>query len=104
MTIIPFVGDWAVYNGSSWDKVDNTDAVASVNEKTGNVVLDGTDLQVGNGDATTIEQRFVNIDDELDNRYTKDEVDLPLSVEGGGGGGDVLDVIETFKRKWAQSL
>ena len=29
------VGDWAVYNGVSWDKVDNTDAVASVNGKLG---------------------------------------------------------------------
>ena len=24
------VGDWAVYNGSTFDKVDNTDAVSSV--------------------------------------------------------------------------
>ena len=31
------VGDWAVYNGSSWDKVDNTDAVTLVNGQTGSV-------------------------------------------------------------------
>jgi hypothetical protein len=33
------VGDWAVYNGTVWQKVDNTDAVTSVNGLTGAVVL-----------------------------------------------------------------
>lgn len=31
------VGDWAIYNGTSWDKVDNTDAVTSVNNRIGDV-------------------------------------------------------------------
>ncbi len=38
------VGDWAVYNGSVWQKVDNTDAVTSVNGYTGTVVLSYTDV------------------------------------------------------------
>ena len=33
------VGDWAIYNGTAWDKVDNTDAVSSVNGFTGAVNL-----------------------------------------------------------------
>jgi len=33
------VGDWAVFNGSVWQKIDNTDAVQSVNGQTGVVVL-----------------------------------------------------------------
>lgn len=33
------VGDWAIFNGTTWDKVDNTDAVSSVNSLTGAVVL-----------------------------------------------------------------
>ena len=33
------VGDWAIFNGSTWDKVDNTDAVSSVNGFTGAVSL-----------------------------------------------------------------
>jgi hypothetical protein len=33
------VGDWAVYNGTVWQKVDNTEAVTSVNGQTGAVVL-----------------------------------------------------------------
>ena len=33
------IGDWAVFNGTVWQKVDNTDAVTSVNGQTGTVVL-----------------------------------------------------------------
>jgi len=38
------VGDWAIYNGSAWEKVDNTDAVVSVNGYTGAVVLTSSDV------------------------------------------------------------
>jgi hypothetical protein len=33
------VGDWAIYNGTAWDKVDNSDSVSSVNGQTGAVSL-----------------------------------------------------------------
>jgi hypothetical protein len=33
------IGDWAIFNGSIWQKVDNTDAVTSVNGQVGTVVL-----------------------------------------------------------------
>ena len=38
------VKDWAVYNGATWDKVDNTDAVVSVAGKTGIVALASADI------------------------------------------------------------
>jgi hypothetical protein len=38
------IGDWAVFNGSIWQKVDNTDAVTSVNGYTGTVVLTQPDI------------------------------------------------------------
>lgn len=38
------VGDWAIFNGSVWQKVDNTDAVVSVNGYTGAVVLTAADV------------------------------------------------------------
>jgi predicted heme/steroid binding protein len=38
------IGDWAIFNGSTWDKVDNTDAVVSVNGYTGVVVLTYADV------------------------------------------------------------
>lgn len=33
------IGDWCIYNGTVWEKVDNTDAVTSVNGAIGTVVL-----------------------------------------------------------------
>jgi hypothetical protein len=33
------IGDWAVFNGTVWQKVDNTESVTSVNGQTGAVVL-----------------------------------------------------------------
>ena len=38
------VGDWAVYNGTVWQKVDNTETVTSVNGQTGAVVLTQSDI------------------------------------------------------------
>lgn len=37
-------GDWAIFNGTSWQKIDNTDAVSSVNGQTGVVVLSAGDV------------------------------------------------------------
>jgi hypothetical protein len=41
------LGDWAIYNGTTWEKVDNTDAVISVNGFVGAVVLTTTDVAEG---------------------------------------------------------
>ena len=38
------VNDWAIFNGSVWEKVDNTDLVVSVNGQTGIVVLDAANV------------------------------------------------------------
>ena len=35
------IGDWAIYNGTTWDKIDNSDKVSSVDGKTGAVDLTG---------------------------------------------------------------
>ena len=45
------VGDWAIFGTATWQKIDNTDAVTSVNGYTGTVVLSYTD--VGASPATT---------------------------------------------------
>ena len=39
------VGDWIISNGSTWNKVDNTDAVSSVFGRTGNVTAQESDYQ-----------------------------------------------------------
>jgi hypothetical protein len=37
-------GDWAIFNGSAWEKVDNTDLVTSVAGRTGAITLSNTDI------------------------------------------------------------
>ena len=44
------VGDWAWFDGTDWDVIPNTDAVSSVNGKTGAVVLSKSDIGLGNVD------------------------------------------------------
>ena len=41
------VGDWAIFHGGVWQKVDNTDAVISVNGYTGAVSLVSSDIPEG---------------------------------------------------------
>lgn len=41
------VGDWAIYDGTAWQKVDNTDAVSSVNGQTGAVSLTTDNIPEG---------------------------------------------------------
>lgn len=41
-------GDWIVYNGTYWDKIDNTDRVTSVAGKVGNVTLTPADVGLQN--------------------------------------------------------
>jgi len=38
------IGDWAIFNGSFWQKIDQTNLVTSVAGRTGNVVLANTDI------------------------------------------------------------
>ena len=47
------VGDWLISTGSSWTKVDNTDAVSSVAGRTGVVVLTKSDVDLANADNTS---------------------------------------------------
>jgi hypothetical protein len=47
------IGDWAIFNGTVWQKVDNTDAVTSVNGFTGTVVLTTTNIAEGTNEYFT---------------------------------------------------
>lgn len=58
-------GDWLVSNGTSWDKVDNTDAVASVFGRIGNILAAASDYDASQVDNdSTVTGTFV--DDALD--------------------------------------
>lgn len=60
------IGDWLVYNGTSWDKIDNSDKVSSVAGKTGVVTLveaDITDMHAKNAD-TQLDNGEVEVDSD----------------------------------------
>ena len=48
------VGDWLISIGTSWGKIDNTDAVVSVNGKYGEVTLYGSDIAMSSSDSTKL--------------------------------------------------
>lgn len=48
------VGDWAIYNGSVWYKLDNSNFVLSVNGYTGDVVLAKSDVGLGDVENTAL--------------------------------------------------
>jgi sugar lactone lactonase YvrE len=47
------IGDWAIFNGTVWQKVDNTDSVTSVNGLVGTVVLTTTNIAEGTNEYFT---------------------------------------------------
>jgi len=65
------LGDWAIYNGTAWEKVDNTDAVISVNGLTGIINL------------TT-----ANISDSTNKRYVTDADLVDIGNLSGTNTGD----------------
>lgn len=66
------LGDWIIFNGTTWQKVDNTDAVISVNGYTGAITLTTDDI----GDTAT-------------NRFTNDTDITRLANTSGTNTGDV---------------
>lgn len=80
-TILYRVGDWLVYNGSTWDKLDNATVVSSVAGKVGPVTLVKGDVGLGNVanvDTTTT----ANITDSTGKRFvTEDQYDALKGTE-----------------------
>lgn len=54
------VGDYVIYNGSTWEKSDTTDAVASVSGRTGNVTLTKADVGLSNVNDTSDQSKPVS--------------------------------------------
>lgn len=65
------LGDWAIYDGTVWRKVDNTDAVSSVNGLLGAVLLDSS-----------------NVPDTINKRYITDVQQVILGNTSGTNTGD----------------
>lgn len=61
------VGDWLIATGSSWKKIDNTDAVTSVNGNIGSVTLNANNLPyASSSDTNTIKSVVDGKQDALD--------------------------------------
>ena len=86
------IGDWAIFNGSVWQKVDNTDAVTSVNGQTGAVVLTTTNIAEGtNLYYTDVRARASNSAgtgisyDSITGVITNSAPDQTVAIAGGTG-------------------
>lgn len=91
------IGDWIVSNGVSWEKIDNSDTVSSVNGSTGAVTLDYSDVgaapssHVGSGgsehaDATVSTSGFMSATDKglLDEMHEFHEAISDTGIISGG--------------------
>lgn len=61
------VGDWAIFNGTAWQKIDQSNIVTSVNGQTGTVVLNAADVgalatATSSDGSITVNQVGTNID------------------------------------------
>jgi hypothetical protein len=86
------VGDWAIFNGTVWQKVDNTDAVTSVNGFTGTVVLTTTDVAEGTNQYFTTARARTSVSagtgisyDNVTGVVTNAAPDQTVSIAGGTG-------------------
>jgi hypothetical protein len=86
------VGDWAVYNGTVWQKVDNTETVTSVNGQTGAVVLTTTNIAEGTNEYFTTARARTSISagtgisyDNSTGVVTNSAPDQTVSIAAGTG-------------------
>lgn len=77
------VGDWVIYNGTTWQRVINSNLVASVNGQTGAVTLTKTDVGLGNCDNTSDANKPVSTAQATEINKAKIDA-LGFSVDGGG--------------------
>lgn len=70
------LGDWIIFNGTTWQKVDNTDAVISVNGQLGIVVLTTNDVA-----------------DSTNKRYVTDAQLVILGNTSGTNTGDQTSIV-----------
>ena len=78
-TIDYAVGDWVISNGTSWEKVDNTDAVTSVFGRLGNITAQESDYDSffpTISDLTTEENARISADSALQTQISNNDLDI----------------------------
>lgn len=93
------IGDWAIFNGTVWQKVDNTDAVTSVNGQVGTVVLTTTNIAEGTNEYFTTARARASVSagtaisyDNTTGVITNSAPDQTVSISDGTG----IDVTGTY--------
>lgn len=76
------VGDWVIFQGSVWQKVDNTDSVSSVNGFVGAVVLTKGNIGLGNVDDTSDANKPVST-------ATQTALNLKANISGQAFSGNI---------------
>jgi hypothetical protein len=56
------IGDWAICDGTTWNKVDNTDAIKTVFGRIGNIVPEAFDYAAFYADKTDTQQRLSSLE------------------------------------------
>jgi hypothetical protein len=86
------VGDWAVFNGTVWQQIDNTDAVTSVNGQVGTVVLTTTNIAEGTNEYFTTARARASVSagtaisyDNSTGVITNSAPDQTVALTGGTG-------------------
>lgn len=78
------IGDWAVFNGTAWQKVDNSDAVVSVNGQTGAVVLNAANVGATPNTAYVLTTGLLSGGGQLTGNVTVDLTSVPIANVPGG--------------------
>ena len=86
------IGDWAIFNGSVWEKVDNTDAVSSVNGQVGTVVLNAANVGAASNTVEIIAGIGLDGGGNLTANVTIDLANTAVSV-GSYGASDQIPVL-----------
>ena len=78
------IGDWAIFNGSVWQKVDNTDAVTSVNGQVGAVVLNAANVGATANTTFVLAGGLLSGGGQLNANVTVSLTDVPIANVTGG--------------------
>jgi hypothetical protein len=73
------IGDWAIFNGAAWQKVDNTDSVVSVNGQTGVVVLNAVNVGATPNTTLVLTSGLLTGGGELNANVTVDLTTVPVA-------------------------
>jgi len=87
------IGDWAIFNGTVWEKVDNTDAVTSVNGQVGTVVLTAADVNAAASNVYVIASTGLGGGGNLEANVTVFLANTAVTPATYGGGTDAASFV-----------